>query len=212
MRRLLSLTFLIVLAVCVWFGARWFVHHGEIKTTIVFNDAHGIKRGDPVTENSVTVGRVVSVEPLDERAAVTVRLDRDHRRAIVTDSLFTIDHHALVVSNTFAVGAPVPNGAILRAREDGISRWLAKHGGAMKPYLDSAREKADRWISDHDIESWNEKVPEWKREGAASFDKHLDELKKKVDATTKSMTDSNHADEARKLKDKFNRWLSQVRN
>ena len=68
------------------------------------------------------------------------------------------------------------------------------------------------WISDHDIESWNEKVPEWKREGSASFDKHLDELKKKVDATTKSMTDSNHADEARKLKDKFNRWLSQVRN
>ena len=212
MRKLLSLAFLIALAAAVWFGARWFVHRGEIKATIVFKDAHGIKRGDPVTEGGTPIGRVVSVDKLDDQTAVTVRIDRNHRRSVVSDSLIAVDHHAVVVSNTFAVGAPIDDGAIVHPREDGISRFLAKHGGAVKPYLDSARAKADAWIDDHDFADWNAKVPEWKREGSAAFEKHLDELKKKVEQTSDSMKDSNHADEARKLKDKFNRWLTQVKN
>jgi hypothetical protein len=209
-RKLFSFLFLILLAVGVWFGARWFVHRGEIKATIVFGDAHGLKRGDPVVENGTVIGRVVAVNPIDDKTAITVRLSRDHRRSIVSDSMFTIDHHSLLVSNTFAVGRPVDDGTILNAREDRVTRWLAKHGGAVKPYLDAARAKADEWI-DRDFDDWSAKVPEWKREGSDSFERHLDDVKRRVSKAEDDLRKNNHDDEARKLKEKFDRWLEEAK-
>jgi preprotein translocase subunit YajC len=209
-RKLASFLFLIVLAIAVWLGARWFVHRDEVKATIVFNDAHGLRRGDPVVENGATVGRVVAIDKVDERTAVTIRLDRDHRRSIVSDSLFAVDHQSLVVTNTFAVGAPIDDGAVIRVKEDGVSRWLAKHAGAVKPYLDAARAKADSFL-DRDFDEWTKKVPEWKREGSAAFDKHLEEAKKRVEKTKTDLRNSNKAAEARKLEEKFEKWLAEVK-
>jgi len=210
MRKLLSLLFLVALAAGVWFGARWLVHRGEVKVTIVFDDARGLKRGDPVVENGTTVGRVVSVDRLDDRDAVTVRLARDHRRSIVSDSLLTVDHHSLVVSNTFAIGGPVEDGAILHPRQDRLSQWLAKHGGAVKPFLDNARAKADQWI-DQDFDAWTAKLPEWKKEGKESLERHLDEAKRRVDKSVDDLRKSNHDGEARKLKEKFDQWMREAK-
>jgi len=210
MRKLFSFLFLVLLAVGVWFGARWLVHRGEVKATIVFRDAHGLKRGDPVTENGAVVGHVTNVSALDDRTAVTVQLDRDHRRSIVSDSLFAVDHHALVVTNTFAVGSPVDDGAILNAKEDRVATWLAKHGGAVKPYLDAARAKADEWI-DRDFDNWTEKLPEWKREGSDSLQRHVDDVKKRVAKAEDDLRKTNRADEAKKLKEKLDRWLEDVK-
>jgi preprotein translocase subunit YajC len=209
-RKLVSFLFLIVLAAGVWFGARWLVHRGEIKVTIVFKDPHGLKRGDSVVENGSAIGRVVSVNPIDDKTAVTVRLDRNHRRAIVSDSMFAVDHHELVVTNTFAIGRPVDDGTILDAREDRVTQWLAKHGGAVKPYLDAARAKADQWI-DRDFSEWSAKLPEWKKEGSASFERHLDDVKARVSKAEADLRDNNHSDEARKLKEKFDRWLEEAK-
>jgi hypothetical protein len=209
-RKLFSFLVLVALAAAVWFGARWLVHRGEVKATIVFDDARGLKRGDPVVENGVTVGRVVSVDRIDDRAGVTVRLARDHRRSIVSDSLFAIDHNSLVVNNTFAIGSPVENGAIVHPREDRLTRWLAKHGGAVKPYLDAARAKADEWI-DRDFDTWTAKLPEWKREGSAAFERHLDDAKARVAKAETELRNANRAEEARKLKEKFDRWLDQAK-
>ena len=210
MRKLFSFLFLVVLAAGVWFGARWLVHRGEIKATVVFRDAHGLKRGDPVTENGVVIGRVTNVGTLDDRTAVTVRLARDHRRAIVSDSLFAVDHGALVVTNTFAVGSPVDDGAILNAKEDRVATWLAKHGGAVKPYLDAARAKADQWI-DRDFDDWTAKLPEWKREGSDSLQRHVEDVKQRVAKAESDLRKNDHADEAKKLKEKLNRWLEEVK-
>jgi hypothetical protein len=146
MRKLLGLVFLLVLAAAVWLGARAFVHRGEVKATIVFDDVHGLRRGDPVVEHNDVAGRVTSVDLLGDRSAVTIRLDRMHRRSILTDSLFAVDHNQLVVTNTFAVGRPIDDGALLEAKEDRVSRWLAKHGGAVEPFVNNVRAKADALI------------------------------------------------------------------
>ena len=142
MRKLFALVFLVVLAVGVWYLGQWFAHRGEVKATIVFHDPGALRPGDPVVEKSVVVGRVTRIDPLDDRQAVTVRLSREHPTAIVTDSLFAVDGRSLVVTNTFAVGRPVEDGAILYAREDRLSKWLAKGGTALQPYVDKARAKA----------------------------------------------------------------------
>jgi len=146
MRKLLGLVFLLALAAAVWLGARAFVHRGEVKATIVFDDVHGLRRGDPVVEHNDVAGRVTSVDPLGDRSAVTIRLDRMHRRSILTDSLFAVDHNQLVVTNTFAVGRPIDDGALLEAKEDRVSSWLAKHGGAVEPFVNNVRAKADALI------------------------------------------------------------------
>jgi hypothetical protein len=210
MRKLLAGVFLILLAAGVWFGARWFAHRGEIKATIVFDDSRGLRRGDPVLENGAVVGRVTRVDRLDDRSAVTVRLAREHRRAIVTDSLFTIENDGLVVSNTFAVGSPVEDGAILRAREDRVSRWLAKHGASVKPLLDGARAKADAFIDAHAFDDWNSSVPRWKKEGKAAFEKHIEEVRAKVDRTAAELKKRGKEGEARKLEERFQSWLREV--
>ncbi len=209
MRKLGALLFLVLLALAVWFGARWFVHRGEIKATIVFDRGGDIRKGDPVMENGTEIGKVIRVDKVDERTAVTVRLARDHRRSIVSDSLFSIDHGALEVTNTFAVGAPVEDGAILHAREDRIGRWLAKHGTALKPYLDKARAKADSLIDD-DFSSWTAKAPEWKREGSDAFKRHVEEVRQKAEKAEADLKASNRADEARKLKERFEKWFDDV--
>jgi hypothetical protein len=146
MRKLLSIVFLLALAAVVWFGARAFVHRGEVKATIVFDDVHGLRRGDPVVEHDEVAGRVTSIDRLGDRNAVSIRLDRTHRRAVLTDSLFAVDHGQLVVTNTFAVGRPIDDGALLEAKEDRVSRWLAKHGGSVAPFVNSVRARADQLI------------------------------------------------------------------
>jgi len=160
MRKLLGFFFLIVLAAAVWLGARAFVHRGEARATIVFDDVHGLRRGDPVVEHNEVAGHVTSIDRLGERYAVTVRIDRMHRRSVLTDSMFVIDHNQLIVSNTFAVGRPIDDGALLEAKEDRVSRWLAKHGAAVEPLVNNVRARADELIDKNSdaAKKWKEKV------------------------------------------------------
>lgn len=167
MRKLFALVFLLALAAGVWWAGRWFTHRGEVKATIVFSSAGALQPGDPVVEKQLPVGRVTRIDVVDDRKAVTVRLSREHRTAIVTDSLFTIEGRALRVTNTFAVGRPVENGAILYAREDRMSQWMAKGGDAVQPYVDKARARAGEVTRDapeeakklkEDAKKWWEKI------------------------------------------------------
>jgi ABC-type transporter Mla subunit MlaD len=153
MRKLGAILFLVVLAFGVWAGARWLAGRDQLKATIIFHSAHGLRRGDPVVENQVVIGRVSAIDRVDDRDAVTVRIDREHRRAIVADSLFAIDDRSLIVTNAFAVGAPVENGAVLQAKDDKVSRWLAKNGAKVEPFVAKLKDSTD-----HGIETAREKL------------------------------------------------------
>jgi len=174
MRKLGAILFLVVLAVAVWGGARWFAGRGQVKATILFRSAAGLSSGDPVMENKIAVGRVSRIDKVDDRDAVTVRLDKDHRRAIVSDSLFYIDDHKLVVTNTFAVGAPVENEAVLQAKEDTLSRWLAKNGSKVEPLVGKLKEKADEGVETVRTSSGEEA-----QKLKAKVDSWVDKVKKK---------------------------------
>ena len=209
-RKLLAL---IVLAAAIWLGARYFAHRGQIRFTVVFHEAGAVRKGDPVVENDQTVGRVTQITHLDGQDAVVIRLDREHRRDVVTDSLFSVENRRVVVSNTFAIGKPVEDGAVLRVKEDRLSRWLAKHADAVKPFVEKVKRAADEKFDsiDADLASAMAKAPEWKREGKDVFDKNLDELQKKIEKTSKDLESSDKAAEARKLREKFEKWLAEVR-
>jgi preprotein translocase subunit YajC len=88
-----KLFLLLVIVAVVWFGARALVHRGEVKATVVFDHARDLRNGDPVVADGTQIGVVTKVTHLDDTDAVSIRIDRDHRRDVVSDSFFAIDHH-----------------------------------------------------------------------------------------------------------------------
>jgi ABC-type transporter Mla subunit MlaD len=217
-KKLAAFVFLILLAAAVWVGARWVAHRGEVRATILFKSAEGLRAGDPVVEGENVVGKVAKVTQLDGEDAVSIRLGREHRRSVVSDSLFAIDRHQLLVTNTLAVGAPVEDGAVLHARQDAISRWLAKHGSSVQPLLDKVKratdEKLDQLDADHleaSLDRWKDDVPQWKKEGGDTLDRHLADLRRRVEKIEDELKRSNRAADARAVKEKFEHWADEVR-
>jgi hypothetical protein len=217
-KKLGSLIFLLLLAAGVWLGARYFVHRGEIRATILFRSAAGLKKGDLVMEGETVIGKVTKVTDLDGEDAVSIRLDRQHRRSIVGDSLFAIDDHRLNVTNTLAVGAPIDDGAILHARQDALSRFLAKNGSKFQPFIEKLKRTADEKLDAIDsghiqaaLDRWKGEVPDWKREGGDAVDRHLADIRSRVEKIEHDLERSNRVAEARELKEKFERWVDEVR-
>jgi ABC-type transporter Mla subunit MlaD len=215
MMRKLFLLLLIVAA--VWFGARALVHRGEVRATVVFDRAGALRKGDVVVADGAPIGIVTKVSHLDGSDAVSIRIDRQHRRDIVGDSLFAIDGHTLVVTNTFAVGSPVADGAVLRARNDGVSTWLAKHAAAVQPLIAKVKRAADGEIDkldekhlDDELAQLKTKVPDWKAEGANALDQRLGAIKARVAKIEDDLRRSHRGDEAVKVKEKFEKWLDEV--
>jgi preprotein translocase subunit YajC len=208
---------LLVIVAMVWFAARALVHRGEVKATVVFDRAGELRKGDPVVAGGSTIGSVRKVTHLDDSDAVSIVIDREHRRDVVSDSLFAINGHKVVVTNTFAVGSPIADGAVLRARTDGVSSWLAKHGAAVAPFIAKIKKAADQEIDKLDQKHFDEelaalklKVPEWKAEGADALGQHVDSIRTRVEKMENDLRRSNRADEAKKIKEKFNKWLDEV--
>jgi hypothetical protein len=185
MKKLLVIVLSIAAA---WIGGRFVIHHGDVRATIVMRDAGALRAGDPVVENSTVAGKVTKISALDGEVAVSIRVDRDHRRSVVSDSLFSVDGHRLLVNNTVALGTPIDDGALLRARDGGFAQWLARHGDPLAPLLAKAKSATDAKVDDAD-----RKIAE----ARASVAKMEEELKK-----------SNRLDEAKALRERFDRWVS----
>jgi preprotein translocase subunit YajC len=214
MRKLLLL---LVIVAAVWFGARALVHRGEVKATVVFDRTGALRKGDPVIADGTPIGIVTRITHLDGSDAVSIRIDREHRRDVVGDSLFAINGRKVVVTNTFAVGSPIADGAVLRARTDRVSTWLAKHGAAVQPFIAKIKQAADQEIDkldethiDGELVSLKQKVPEWKAEGADALDHHVDRIRARVEKIEDDLRRSNRAAEARRIKEKFDKWLDDV--
>ncbi|HYM61591.1 MAG TPA: hypothetical protein VEZ11_11950 [Thermoanaerobaculia bacterium] len=223
MRKLLAFVLLIALAAGAWFAARLFIHRGEVRATIIFDQSQRIGKNDPLVADGVTIGRVTAVTPMDGREAVSIRVDRLHTRDVVTDSLFAVEgdppHTRLEVTNTFAVGRPIDDGAILYAKQDRIATWLAKHGSAVQPLLSKLKRKADEKIEaidreglDAQLDEWKRKVPAWKKEGSDVLDRRLDEIRGEIEKLERQLRDSKKTEEADRLKERFKRWLDEVKN
>ena len=222
MRRLLSLVFLLFLAAAVWVAARWFVHRGELHATIVLPAAGQLRERDPVVSGGLEIGTISAIAHLDGSDAVSVRIGRDHRRDVVSDSLFEVEgvapHARLLVNNAIAVGAPIEDGEILRPRNDRVTRWLAQHGSAVAPLLSGLRQKADKAIDryrdgsfDRQLDDWKKRAPEWKSEGRSALDRNLSAARARVDALEADLRKRGRADEAEKLKKKFDAWWADVK-
>lgn len=186
-----KLLVIVLVLAAIWIGGRYILQRGEVRATVVMHDAATLRAGDPVIESGAVVGRVTKIAHLDGDDAVSIRIGRDHRRAVVSDSLFAVDGRLLVVSNTFALGTPVGDGAVLRARDGGIASWLARHGDTIAPLMAKAKSATDAKLDE--------------------ADKRVAEAKTRVGKMEDDLVRSNHLAEAKALREKFNKWVAELK-
>lgn len=88
---------------------------GPTRIVVLFPDAGGLKREDPVLWHGYTVGKVEKIEPLvDNQVGVTVRLREDYTDEITRGSRFTLTRSALfgyVGRNAIEVETPAERSA-----------------------------------------------------------------------------------------------------
>jgi hypothetical protein len=101
---------------------------------------------------------------------------------------------------------------VVRVKDDRFSRWLAKHADSVKPLIEKVKRAADEKFDaiDAELASAAAKVPGWKREGKGAFDRNVDALKKKIEKAEDDLKRSDKTAEAKKLREKFERWLAEV--
>ena len=80
----------------------------------------------------------------------------------------------------------------------------------MKRAADSEIEKLDEKHLDAELAKLKDKVPDWKAEGADALDHRLGEMKSRVAKIEDDLRRSNKSEEARKVKEKFEKWLDEV--
>lgn len=218
-RALLKFLFFAAVLAAVWYGLRIFRSGDELVATILFDEASGLEKGAEVLLRDEPIGEVGEVNAVGGKTAATVHVRKEHRGDVLTDSLFEIsgDPAAIRVVNSIAVGAPVGNGAVIIAKRDRLTTFLAQGGEKLQPHIERARKKAGEWIAEFDngefqkqFDEWKAKSPEWKKQGKETFEKNVDEMKEQVEALEKSLRSASRNVEADKIRRDFDDWVRRV--
>lgn len=223
MRKLLALLFLLALAVVFWYGGRWYTSDEALEATLIFSTPVGVRPGHSVVHDGVRIGRVESVASIDdERKAVTVAVDRDWRHLVRTDSSYSIasegERAAIDVSSRLSVGPPLSDGAVVPVRANEMSRWMSRGAEAMRPISTKLSQSAHDVVAwyesgkfDAALHEWDNRVPDWKKQGGEVYERNMKAIRTQVDAAEKKLRDAKKSVEADQLRAKFDAWARSIR-
>jgi hypothetical protein len=216
MRTFLALVFLLGLAVAIWYGVRWMETRDELEATLIFDSADELAAGNLVVSGALVIGEVTKVTPLQGRDAVSIRVGKDHRDEIRTDSRFRIDGShpdaVVVVGSKLAFGRPVREGDVLYARQSGVTRWLEEKGSGL---LSRVQEEASRIGTGGEmkdkLQQWEGEIPSWKQQGDEILAENLETIGGTVDRLEARLRESGKEVDARRIRRDFEEWLGKVR-
>jgi hypothetical protein len=215
-RTFLALAFLVGLAAAIWYGVRWMESRDELEATLIFDSADELVPGNLVLSGALVIGEVTRVTPLQGKDAVSIRISKDHRDQVRTDSRFRIDGNrpeaVVLVGSKLAFGRPVREGDVLYARQSGVSRWLEEKGGGL---LARVREEASRIGTDGEmkekLQQWEGEIPSWKQQGDEILAENLETISGQVDRLEARLRESGKELDARRIRRDFEGWLARVR-
>ena len=210
-RKILALLFVTSLAAVMWYGARWYTSQRDLDATLIFKGTLAVRRGSPVVYAGTRIGTVRRTSKMsNDQTAVEVRVDRQSRHLLRTDSSYIVQsfegNPALAVASSIAVGPPIEDGAVVSVSSQHFAGWLAKGNAAVA--------KITKWYEgsrvDHQFEEWERKAPEWRRSGKEVFDKNFEAVKKQVEEAEAELRRAHRDGEAEKLRRKFKNWVDSV--
>lgn len=218
-RSFLKLLLFVAVIAGVWYGLRFVGSRDDLVATILFEHAAGLEEGADVRLGDEKIGDVREVHSIGSKTAATVHIRKHHRGDVLTDSLFEVggDPVGIRIVNSIAVGAPVQSGAVIIAKRDRLTTFLAHGGEKLQPHIDMVRKKAEEWLADFDngkfqrqFDEWKAKAPEWKRQGKETFERNVGEMKEQVDELEKSLRSASRNAEADRLRREFDDWVRRV--
>lgn len=223
MRKLLALTAVVLIVALFWSGTGWFGRSDELNAVIVFDRPEGLRAGDRVVQDGTPIGEVRKVSTVDGRPAVTIRVPEEHRSALRSDSLVRVvrggSRPQLEVDSNFAVGRPLEDGAVLRARDHDLARWLDKGKDAVTPAARRMRDSAVAWIErtgtekiDREIDDWTRRIPEWKQEGREAFAAHVAAARKTSEEWEASLRSAGRKADADRVRQRVDEWLDALKS
>lgn len=221
-RRVLALFLLILVAAAIWLGARWFRSRNDLRATVVVSSADSLREGDPVMEDKNVIGQVRDITSLEGRDAVLIHVPERHRQRVMTDSIFYVlekdGRGSLQVTNTLAIGTPLEDGAVVKARDDRLARLLVKHGPQIEAFLGTVRDRTATLLRDYDsgelsreLEDLKARVPEWEKQGAEVLSERIGDLKKRARKVEDALRKENRDEEANRLRERVDKWLGDIK-
>lgn len=79
------------------FGWKFAERHGSLEFTLIFDDAKNVHEGQFVMYNGVRIGTVTGVRlGEDNKAAVSVAIDSEHRSKVYSEAIFVIESPTLI--------------------------------------------------------------------------------------------------------------------
>ena len=217
-RKLFGAIVLAGVVLLLWTVARWYAHSNDLHATVVFDEPSGLHRGDTVLQGDEAIGRVIKVGRIGDQEAITIEVPREHRNALRSDSFYRVtDSHELVVDSNFAVGRPLEDRAVVHAEDSKVAQMIERGGRALLPAAKKAKDSAAALLSrghddfDRQLDDWSARLPEWKREGHASFSKHLDEVKEKAENAETSLRQAGRKLEADRLRARVSAWIESAK-
>lgn len=223
MRKLLALLVVVGVFALYWSGRSFFKDDDDLRAIMVFDQKEPLSRGDVVLHGGAVIGHVRSVSNVDGRTTAVVDVETEHRNALRSDSLVRViergHRSAIEVDSNFAVGRPLEDGAVLRARDHQFAQWLEKGRDSVAPAAKRLRDSASTWISsesrkqmDRQLDEWTARIPQWKAEGREALEKRVDAAKRKADEWERSLRDAGRAEDAQHVRERFSRWLREIRS
>ncbi|HUP65284.1 MAG TPA: hypothetical protein VM557_08390 [Thermoanaerobaculia bacterium] len=214
-RTVLAILFLLALAGIVWWGARWMAMRDELEATVIFEQADELRPGSLVVSDSLVIGEVTKVTPLQGRDAVSLRIDAEHRSEVLVDSRYSIEgthpNAVLRVHSMLAFGRPVQEGDVLIGRQSALARWLQKG----EPLIERVKSEAARLGSDSDLAARLEKLrqdlPGMKESSESALQERLAGVADEVNELERKMREQGREIDAQKLRADFDRWVAEAK-
>lgn len=218
--RILFLILVIAAVAGAWWATRQMAGERDLAAVVVFDQAGGLREGDPITLDGREVGRIIRVEP-DARGGERVHvLIRGEQRADVrVDSVWEVRREpgtaVLEIDNRMAVGRPVEDGATLRGGVNPTQQWLARArewSGRIASEAERIAGSRDFSAVERQFDEWTSRLPEWKSQGGAMVEQAREQIRQRMLEVEARLRAAGRHDDADRVRERLERWLAETRD
>ncbi len=204
---------------------------GGSAIAVLFDERHGLEGGELVRLHAFDIGVVETVDLFDSRVRATVRLAPEALENLTVATTFIVDaDDGERYLETYVLDPDaerLTEGATLDGADGSIELMAMRASAAAGSLADDARasewwDKAAGFVDDlkkeFDATDWTEEEKELRErweQALEQMDEAVEEgqeaLSKNVDELVKELEEAGRSDEARKLKERFEEFLNELR-
>jgi hypothetical protein len=201
---------LALMAVLVGILLWLFVFSRPFLLVVLFDDAGGLKRGDPVLWRGFAIGRVERIEPLvDNKIGVTIRIRQDYEGRIPRESEFVLKRSSLMglvgqdaieILTPATWGTPYVNGEKVQGKSLPAPTFVEQGKSLAQQFWRELSEQAGRLMSEFQASPYRREAADafqeletLARQGMASAKEGLEQFRKdhqdEIDRVLKKLSD-----------------------